>query len=178
MIGVEVKDTNDSIIYRSHRARWSLTGSWVSIGPSDGNGRGPFFTVYLPLSLRALPRRGTIASYVGEGKLGSVSMWGGALARDGGGHHDLDKVIAASKVQSMELNLMLDVVLGKPHLDSFQGGRPWLSPGTKYTINVTVPLDDYAEFSDTRKTTEAWRSLSMRLKENFNFDLAPWESID
>jgi len=105
-------------------------------------------------------------------------MWGGAAARDGSGHHDLDKVIAASQVQSMELNLTLDVVLGEPHLDSFQGGRPWLIPGTKYMINVTVPLDDYADFSDTRKTSEGWRNLSKRLKEDFDFDLAPWESID
>ncbi len=105
-------------------------------------------------------------------------MWGGASARDGGGYYDLNKVVAASEVQSMALHLRMDVVLGEPDLDSFQGGRPWLAAGTTYKINITVPFDDYADFADTHKTSEGWGYLSKQLKEDFNYDLAPWESVN
>lgn len=178
MIEVELRDAGGASVYRSDKARWSLTGSWLSVGSSDGNGHGPFFTIYLPLSLRAFPQAGEIISYIGEGQLGSVSTWGGAAARDGGGDYDISKVVAVGQVRPPKLNLVLDVTLGAAHLDTFQGGRPKFPIGTTFTINVVVPFESYADFSDTRKTREGWSFLSKKLKDEFDYDLAPWESID
>jgi hypothetical protein len=178
VIEVELRDADGASIYRSDSARWSLTGSWLSVGSSNEHGTGPFFTVYLPLSLRAFPKAGEITSYVGEGMLGSASTWGGAAAREGGGDYDISKVVAVSRVQSPKFNLVVDVTLGAAHLDTFQGGRPKFPVGTTFIIDVVVPFESYADFSDTRKTREGWSYFSKKLKDDFDYDLAPWESVD
>ena len=177
MIEVQVRDANKATVYASNNARWSFSGSWLSVNGPDGNGRGPFFTIYLPLSLRRVPRREQIITYIGKGELGLASMWGGASARDGAGSYDITSITAVSEAVPQVHRIVLDVELGQPHLNTFQGGSPSIKAGAMFTIEVLAPFDDLFAFLDISKTAEAWDNLAKHVKENYDFNLAPSESL-
>ena len=46
-----------------------------------------------------------------------------------------------------------------------------------FTIEVLAPFDDLFAFLDISKTAEAWDNLAKHVKENYDFNLAPLESL-
>ena len=104
-------------------------------------------------------------------------MWGGASARDGAGSYDITSITAVSEAVPQVHRIVLDVELGQPHLNTFQGGSPSIKAGAMFTIEVLAPFDDLFAFLDISKTAEAWDNLAKHVKENYDFNLAPSESL-